>query len=124
MIAVAGRIAEELPGAVEQAIIDAPAVDRDAGQRRATTADVGADAVVDVAPDAQDVPVQALVDGRRAVVEARQRLNRNARPVPAPEHDAPAGGAQIDGQKMIDRHGVTPQTRLSRYVLAYHRLFN
>ena len=88
-VAVMIGIAQQLVAAAQQAEIDAPGVDADAGDAVAPFAARGPQALADVGPLAQQVPVQAAGDLDRAVLEAIDLFQPQLLAVEQAQHGRP-----------------------------------
>jgi hypothetical protein len=89
-----------------QRVVDAPGVDAHGGERGALRqrGDGGAEAGLDLGPEAGDVPVVVATQGLERVGESMHLLQLKLLVFPDAKDDATAGGAEIDGGE-VDRGG-------------------
>src|SRR5690606_12839524 len=102
-VAVADGVADEPPGGVQEPVVYGPRVhaDRDQAGRGA------AQAVEDVAVEAENVPVQGAGDPDGTVGEAAQLHQLHGAGPQVAGHDAPAGRPQVDGREGRFAHRTT-----------------
>ena len=97
-VAVMVGIAQQFVAASQQAEIDAPGIDADAGDAVGPFAAGGPQALADVRPLAQQVPIQMAGDFDRAVLEAVDLFQPQLPAVEQPQHVPPAGGPHVHRQ--------------------------
>ncbi len=99
VVAVADRIGEQPLVRVEQAEIDAPAVDADAAerlQRHDLLSRGRREAFLDRARQRREGPALVSVDAPQLVREAVQLVQRERSVAQVTQHHAPAAGAEVD----------------------------
>ena len=99
-VAVVRGIVEQATAAVEEGEVNAPGVDGDAGGRFGEARAELDEAVLNLRPDAQRVPVEAAVQADAGVGKTMQLVEREAASVPVAHHQAAAGCAEIDGDEV------------------------
>ena len=97
-VPVVERVAEQIPGPVEQPEIVAPRVDADARDRFATTGDGGGDPLGQVREQRERVPVQALGQRHRPVDEPVRLGDRQPVVTQRAAQHATTLGAEVNGQ--------------------------
>ena len=103
LVAVVERQAEHPVAPVEQRVVDAPRVHADPGERAGA-----AQALERLGEQVQEVPAQAVGQPDGPVVEAVHLRELHAPVAQAPRHDAPAGGAEVDGG-VVSQGGRPPR---------------
>ena len=88
-VAIVNRIAEQMTCFVEEAVVYAPGIDADAGERRAVLAGVAGETMLQLTPQGQDIPIHPIEHSRGTVGKAMQLLYVKALAIPAPQEDAP-----------------------------------
>jgi len=99
-VAVVHRVGQQVPVTVEQREVDAPRIDAERGRavrRRA-------DALGDLVPQAQHVPIDRPVDRHRGVGETMRLLQREPLAIKTDLHHAPGRSAQVHRNNMFSRH--------------------
>src|ERR1019366_891747 len=96
-VAVVARGIDEQAVGAEQSEIDAPGVDADAVEGEFALAGGDSDAMLDLVPEAQDVPVERAGHADRGIGEAVEFLHGKLAAGEAAEQSASALGAEING---------------------------
>jgi hypothetical protein len=94
-IAVVDRVRDEAPGSVEEADVDTPCVDADAEQVWRRTGRVS-EPRHDLVVQAEDVPVEPILELDRLVREAVDLLEDEPPIGHPPDYDTAARGAEVD----------------------------
>ena len=95
-VAVVRGIVEQAATAVEEGEVYAPGIDGDSGGRVCEARTVLCEAVLNLRPDAQRVPVDAAVEVDAAIGKAVELVEGEPAAIPVAHHQAAAGCAQID----------------------------
>ena len=106
---MARRIEQQAVGA-QQAVIDSPGIDADAVERQLALARCHRDAVLDLVPETQCVPVKRALHAHGSIGEAVQFFYGQLAGGEAAQQRAPAFGAQIDGE--VVAHGKRNSTAM------------
>ena len=96
-VAVVAGIIEQQPVTAEQCAIDAPGIDADAVEREFALAGGDGDAVLNLVPQAQDVPVECALHADRRIGKPVEFLHGKPAAGKAAQQRAPTLGAEIDG---------------------------
>ena len=99
-VAVVGGIVEQAAAAIEEGEVHAPGVDGDSCGRFGEARAELDEAVLDLRPDAQRVPVEAAVQADAGVGKTMQLVEGEAAAIPVADHQAAAGCAEIDGDEV------------------------
>ena len=94
---MAGTVDQQSVGA-EQPVIHAPGIDADAVELELAFAGGDADALLNLMPETERVPIQGAQHAHRRIREAMQFLNFELAAGKAAKQRAPALGPQIDRQ--------------------------
>jgi hypothetical protein len=100
----------ELPGAVEQSIIDPPGIDPDAAQRITESRHRLGQTGLDLTEQTNGVPVNAAEDIRAAVRKPMDLLQSHSGTVIDTNHNTTALSAQIDGCVTFAFDHATPRS--------------
>ena len=91
------RIIEQQAVAAQQCEIDAPGIDADAVEDEFALAGGDGDAVLNLVPQPQDVPVERALHADRRIGKAVELLHGQSVAGEAAQQRAPTLGAEIDG---------------------------
>lgn len=110
-ISVAKGGANEIVVSVEQYIIDAPCIDADTGDSIPKAESGESETFLDIAPQADDIPMQSASNMDRDVVETVYVVQLDAILQDLRSQDATAGCTEIDSQNNITAHEHLDKTR-------------